>query len=215
MTRSLLWGRFRPLPLLALPIALAGCHPATYGTGESPEVAMFREMSGGFLNKNEKKEPIDYHARAPLVLPSSAEQLPPPAESAQAATPDWPVDRNQLAAEADARQNDGDPRNDINQAEYRRLKPLQGVFPQAQQEQVFVAGDAGKEDYYSTVVHGRAQREEFAKALADSKGFTRTERRFLTDPPLTYREPVAAADGTITPVEPPKGNFLTRWWHRR
>ena len=124
-------------------------------------------------------------------------------ESAEAASPDWPVDRNQLTAEADARADDGDPRNDINQAEYRRLKPLAGLRSQRSvPEQIFVADDDGKSDYYNTVVHGRAQREQFAKALADSKGYGRTEeRRYLTDPPIAYREPVAGDDGAVTVVE--------------
>lgn len=193
---------------------------STYGTGEMPEVAMFREMTGGLLNKNQPKKTIDYQARAPLVLPPSGEtaaaaQLPPPAESAAAVAPDWPVDRDQLKAEADARANDGDPRNDVNQGEYNRLKPLSGAFEQQRrQEEVFVSEDEGKSDYYSTIVHGKEQRKEFAKALADSKGYgSSSERRYLTDPPLTYRAPDTNVPADY--VEPKKkGNFLTRWWHK-
>lgn len=221
MTRSAISGPFRPAVLLVLPFTLAGCiHASTYGTGEAPEIAMFREMSGGLLNKNQPKKQIDYQPRAPLVMPADAAQLPPPAESAAAASPDWPVDRDQLKAEADARANDGDPRNDVNQAEYRRLKPLAGAFPDQQQsDEGYRVGrsTSGKDDYYRTVVHGREQRQAFAKAVADSKGFgAATERRYLTDPPVTYRAPAAGADGTVdtASAEPPKGNFLTRWWRR-
>ena len=216
MTRSALPARFWSIALVALP--LAGCSMmSTYGTGEAPEMAVFREVSGGILDKNKKKPSIDYQARAPLVMPPTAESLPPPVESAEAASPDWPIDRNQLTAEADARADDGDPRNDINQAEYRRLKPLAGLRSQRSvPEQIFVADDDGKSDYYNTVVHGRAQREQFAKALADSKGYGHTdERRYLTDPPIAYREPVAGDDGAVTVVEPKKGNVLTRWFKRR
>jgi len=58
--------------LLALPLALGGCGmgTSTYGTGEMPEVAMFREMTGGLMNKNQKKGPIEYQPRAPLVMRS-------------------------------------------------------------------------------------------------------------------------------------------------
>jgi len=156
------------------------------------------------LNKNKPKKHIEYQPRAPLVMPASAEQLPPPASSAEAASPDWPVDRDQLAAAADARADDGDPKNDINPAEYRRLKPLVGAFPEQRRDEAsyHVGRDSGKEDYYKTVVHGRDQRQAFAKAVAGSKGFgAPTERRFLTDPPTTYREPVAGADGTVPVVE--------------
>jgi hypothetical protein len=219
MTRSAPFARFWHIALLVLPLPLAGCNLAsTYGTGQAPEMAMLHEVSGGLLDRNKKKTPIDYQARAPLVMPptASASALPPPAESAAAVSPDWPVDREQLTAEADARAEDDDPRNDINQAEYRRLKPLTGVLRHSNPDEDFVADDEGKSDYYNTVVHAKAQRDQFAKALADSKGYGRTtERRYLTDPPIAYREPVAADDGTVTAVEPEKGNFLTRWWHRR
>jgi len=208
--------------LLALPLALGGCGmgTSTYGTGEMPEVAMFREMTGGLMNKNQKKEPIEYQPRAPLVLPPATEtaaaELPPPVESAAAAAPDWPVDREQLKAEADARANDGDPKNDINQAEYNRLKPLGGIFhPRGQPEQTFVAEDEGKADYYNTVVHGKAQRQQFAAAVADSKGYGNTsERRYLTDPPLTYRAPDSNVPADYVAPPHKKGNVLTRWWHK-
>ncbi len=220
MMRSARSGTFWLSALLVLPAGLGGCmHTSTYGTGEMPEMAMFREVTGGLLDKNKKPAPIDYQPRAPLVMPpTAAGQLPPPAETAADANPDWPVDRDQLTADADARADDGDPRNDINQAEYRRLKPLQGVFPrQTQRQETFVSGDSGKDDYYNTVVHGRAQREQFAKAVAESKGFggAATQRRFLTDPPVTYRQPVSA-DPSQPPVavDEPKGNFITRWWRR-
>jgi len=219
MMRSAISGSFRPAVLLILPIALAGCGMTTYGTGQAPEMALFGEVTGGLLNKNKPKKQIDYQPRAPLVMPGNASQLPPPAQSAAAASPDWPVDRDQLTAEADARADDGDPKNDINQAEYHRLKPLIGAFPdQRQADESYRVGriSGGKDDYYRTVVHGREQRQQFAKAVADSKGFTRTDRRYLTDPPITYREPVAGADGTVPVVEEkPKGNILTRWWRRR
>ena len=107
MTRSALAGPLAISALLLLPVTLGGCGMATstYGTGEMPEVAMFREVTGGLLNKKNPKAPIEYQPRAPLVMPAAteAETLPPPAEAAAAATPDWPVDRDTLKAEADAR----------------------------------------------------------------------------------------------------------------
>jgi hypothetical protein len=223
MTRSAISGPFRPAVLLVLPFTLAGCiHASTYGTGEAPEIAMFREMSGGLLNKNQPKKQIDYQPRAPLVMPPAAGQagLPSPVDTAAEANPAWPADPMDSLASADARSTDDDDQNDINQAEYRRLKPLAGAFPDQQQsDEGYRVGrsTSGKDDYYRTVVHGREQRQAFAKAVADSKGFgAATERRYLTDPPVTYRAPAAGADGTVdtASAEPPKGNILTRWWRR-
>lgn len=178
---------------LVAPLALAGCmRTATYGTGEMPEVAMFQELTGGVLSKGEKKEPIAYQPRAPLVMPPTASALPPPAETAAGADPNWPLDPNERLL-ADAPPDDGNPMNDINQAEYRRLRPLASVMPgQSNSPQDL---ENGKSDYYSNIVHGRRMREEFAQALAEANGYGNRERRYLTDPPTEYREPEPTAMG--------------------
>ena len=196
-------------------LPLGGCGMTTYGTGQAPEMALFREMGGGILNRNEKKEPIDYQPRAPLVMPPSAEtasagQLPEPMETASAASPDWPMDPSERIG-ASAEYDGNNPA--AGQAEYRRLRPLAGVFSNQGARPTYQIDETGKTEYYNSIVHNSRQREEFKQALAESKGYGGTERRFLTDPPLTYREPVATVPG-VEPVVPPKKkkNFLSRWF---
>lgn len=198
---------------------LGGCGMSTYGTGEVPEMALFREMSGGILSKNEtKKEPIEYQPRAPLVMPPAAEtaaaQLPAPMETASAASPDWPMSLEDRIGDATERAEDDNPYNDVNQAEYRRLRPLAGVFPDQGSRPTYELDESGKTEYYNSIVHNRRQGEEFKKALAESKGYGGTDRRYLTDPPLAYREAVpSAATGEEAAIpKKKKGNFLTRWW---
>ena len=116
---------------VAMLAPLGGCGMSTYGTGEVPEVALFREMSGGLLNRNDKKEPIEYQPRAPLVMPPAAEatataQLPAPMETASAASPDWPMTPEERVGPAAG--DDNLTAHNI-QAEYRRLRPLANVFP--------------------------------------------------------------------------------------
>ncbi len=94
---------------------------ATYGTGEVPEVALLREMTGGFLSKGEKKQDIAYEPRAPLVMPPSGTSLPPPAPTAQSADPNWPVEQSQVASLA--------PGDETPQEQYRRLRPLTESMP--------------------------------------------------------------------------------------
>jgi hypothetical protein len=202
----------------AMLLPLGGCGPSTYGTGQAPEMALFREVSGGILDKNTKKEPIDYQPRAPLVMPPATEtaaapQLPAPMETAAAASPDWPMSVEERVAPVDARNEDDNPYNDVDQAEYRRLRPLAGVFPDQRTRPTYELDESGKSEYYSSIVHNRRQGQEFKKALAESKGYGRTERRYLTDPPMAYREPVATTPGEeAVPPKKKKGNFLTRWF---
>ena len=163
MRRSAISG---PFWLSALLVAADGARrlhgPATYGTGEAPEMAMFREMTGGILDKNEKKEPIEYQPRAPLVMPPAAGQLPAPAAARRCETasagrsPNWPMDPDGGRAGGRRRR----PGNDINQAEYRRLKPLAGVFPNQRAGRPTSVDDERQDDYYNTIVHGqRAARQ--------------------------------------------------------
>jgi hypothetical protein len=199
----------------ALLLPLGGCGMSTYGTGEVPEMALFREMSGGILSKNEKKnEPINYQPRAPLVMPpaetAATTQLPAPMETASAASPDWPMSLEDRIGPAG--DDNVSPHN--LQAEYRRLRPLAGAFPDQSGRPTYELDESGKSEYYSSIVHNRRTREEFKKAIAESKGYGSSERRYLTDPPLAYREPVpsvATGEEAVLPKKK-KGNFLTRWW---
>jgi hypothetical protein len=74
-----------------------------------------------------------------------------------------------------------------------------------------VGGSDDRYDQAYDIVHSRAQQEEFKTAVAEAEGLTRTERRFLTDPPQEYREPASTAPTEFEGVEKKKGFFLTRW----
>jgi hypothetical protein len=174
-------------------------------------MALFSEMTGGLLDR-EKKEPIEYQPRAPLVMPPTAGALPPPVESAEvAAAGNWPQDPDELARELDAR-DDEDPLYGGSQAEYERLKPLVAALPNRQPRPTSpVGGSDDRNDQALDIVHSGAQQEEFKQALAEAEGLTRTERRYLTDPPQEYRQPAATAPTEFEEVKKKKGFFLTRW----
>ncbi len=203
MRRRLILTAPKLLAVLVAPAWIAGCSPtATYGTGESPEIAMFREMTGGFLGER-KEEEIEYQPRAPLVLPPSAEELPAPADTAAATSPDWPVGRDERIA-AMRPDESNDPRHGGSQAEYRRLKPLVGVLPSAPAVE--------NEGSPYAIVNNKRQREEFRKALAEAEGYGQSsERRFLTDPPTQYREPSASAPAEFENINGSGGSSGGGW----
>ena len=191
--------------------ALGGCmSTANYGTGESPEVAIFREMTGGMLSA--KKEPVVYQPRAPLVLPPSAGQLPAPAAAPEVATAQWPDDPDQGAE--GSRVYAENSRDEISQDEYRRLKPLAGL---AQSSSTARQGRDGRDGRFQPaydMVNTKKEREAFKAAVNEAEGIS-AERRFLTDPPDTVREPAPTAPQEFEEIEKKKdGNFLTRLFTR-
>jgi hypothetical protein len=181
---------------------------ATYGTGQAPEMALFREMTGGLLSRDEEA-PIEYQPRAPLVMPPTAEQLPPPVETAAASDPAWPHDPDQNPS-GPREFGDDNPTDDINPDEYRRLRPLAGVLPNQQQQRPPSEARGRLSENYA-LVHSRRERQAFQQALAEAEGYGRTERRYLTDPPSAYREPAPTAPSSFDDVKEKKGFFLTRW----
>lgn len=181
---------------------------STYGTGESPEMAIFREMTGGMLSA--KKEPVVYQPRAPLVMPPSAAQLPAPAPAAEIASAQWPDDPDQGAA-GPKLFGDETSRDDITPEEHRRLRPLAALAPPPGRAPVDTR-DTFQPAY--DLVNSKKQREAFKAAIDDAEGISE-ERRFLTDPPDTVREPAATAPQQFEEIEKKKsGNFLTRLFTR-
>jgi hypothetical protein len=201
MRRSAISSAPAAAALLAMTAGLGGClTTATYGTGESPELAIFRELSGGF---GPQKEPIEIQPRAPLVLPPNASQLPPPVATASSANPAWP---QQPSADAAVIYSEN-PRDEINPAEARRLRPLAGLLRPAGPPQINPNHPQPAYD----IIHGKQQREAFSAAIDDAEGMSQTgERRFLTEPPIEVRQPAPTAQSEFAEIKKKRGGFLAR-----
>lgn len=216
MGRRGILGTSLALGMAGAPLLLGGCaQTATYGTGQVPEMALFHEMTGGLLSRNDKKAPIDYQPRAPLVMPPDGSQLPPPTETASADSGgDWPIDPDKggTTALASAEQTDkeGNPENAATPEEYRRLRPLAGVFP-TQHQQTQPNNDVAqlRNSTYDFIHTAQGQHNTFSKALNDKDGFSETDRRYLTEPPLAYRQPADTAPAEYKGIGKEKG-----FWRR-
>jgi len=186
--------------LLTVAVALGGCETtSTYGTGESPELAILREVTGGLGAP--KPEPIDYQPRAPLVLPPSTAQLPAPVETAETADAQWPGASD---APSGSRFGSEKPGDDISQEDYRRLKPLARMADARRS----LPNDDDNPVY--DIFDNRNARDEFKAAIDDAEGVGRTGRRYLTDPPEAMREPAATAPVEFEEIEKKRTGFLSR-----
>lgn len=171
----------------AFGLLLSGCMGApTYGTGTPADEQLLEDVTGVLSLAPKDEEQIEYKPRPELVTPASKDVLPAPQqEIASASNPAWPESpeqrRARLRDEATANQDDSsyDPviENDIAAAPRAPVRRTMG----------FDVAASGVE------APGATRREEFNRRLAVSKQGSPSQRRFLSEPPLDYRQPAATA----------------------
>jgi hypothetical protein len=193
------------MAVLGATSGLGGCMSgATYGTGEVPEMAVFREMTGGLAS--EKKKPIEYQPRAPLVMPPAQAQatLPAPVTTADATAGStaWPQDPDQTKRSKDYGPENA--RTAISQADYDRLKPLGALARNDGSNRPAIIG--GNEDHNDhpayAIVHSKQQQVAVRTAMDEANGLgPMKERRYLTDPPDTLRQPAASAPAEFDDIK--------------
>jgi hypothetical protein len=185
----------------------------TYGTGKSAAAQTFEDLGGvlalGGTKKNEA--PIDYSPRAPIVEPPAvAAALPPPGGEAVVATAgDWPKDPDE---------------------EFKKLQKKVEELAESGQTPKFTLPEGaepiamanepkriGPDDRTSVEklrdeakVDTKSQKEMFADAkMAKTGSFDqegRPIRKYLTEPPVVYREPDPESPVVIT-QKPKKGKW--------
>jgi hypothetical protein len=163
---------------------LSGCTGApTYGTGTPADKQLYNDVTGMLTLAPKSDERIEYKPRPDLVTPASKDVLPAPQESvASASNPSWPEapeqQRARLRAEATEKRDDPNfepvVEQDIALQQERTPRPVHRW-----------------DELPSNTTAG--QREQFNKRLSESKQGSPTTRRYLSEPPLDYRQAAATA----------------------
>lgn len=165
--------------LSASVVALAGCKGATYGTGKTSEQQLLEDVTGILSLGPKEKQVIDYKPRPTLVKPATTAVLPTPQESIASSevNPAWPESPEQrlarIRAEATEHQNDPSYRSPV----VRDVKVTEG--PEELQD--------------FSQLSPEEQRAEVLRRRQMTKQGDPTQRRYLSDPPLTYRQPADSA----------------------
>lgn len=173
--------------LLAAGFGLGGCVSSpTYGTGVSSNQQLLDDVTsfGSFIPK--EKPQIDYKPRPPLVTDASQPaNLPPPQKQiASSDNPAWPESpeqkRARLRAEATANQNNPayEPQIATDGGGGTAASP---AFLQAQNK--FARPNLGL----------AAQGEEFKRRKAANGPGDPGQRKYLSEPPVEYRQPAPTA----------------------
>jgi hypothetical protein len=177
----------------------------TYGTGTSPGMQTITDVVGITALSPEKKEPIEYSARAPIVAPPVA-TLPPPSSGGETAVAaNWPNDPDELdkqfRADAAARAERGEPIPNY------RLPPREREGP----EPILL-----EDSFEGPATMSKEQIAETRKMFADARGNVSVDengnpvRKYLTEPPVEYRAPDPDAPVEIT-EKPKKRKWKWPW----
>lgn len=149
----------------------------TYGTGKPADQQLLEDVTGVLSLGPKNKERIEYKPRAGIVMPASTEVLPPPQEDvATSGNPAWPESPEQRLARvrAEATENQDNP-----------------LYRSSIVRDVGV--NARTQDGTLDPVKAKAQREEVMKRRAEANQLNPTTRRYLSEPPVAYRQPADSA----------------------
>ncbi|UUP18519.1 hypothetical protein [Nitratireductor thuwali] len=161
-------------------ILLTGCGGPTYGTGTPSSQQLVEDVTGALSLAPKNKTAIAYEPRPGIVQPASDEVLPPPQEDVtSAANPAWPESPEErlarIRAEATANQDNPLYRpnivRDVDVSEPGRTSPIAVYARQSSAE----------------------RRAEFLRRQKMTKQGSPTTRRYLSEPPTEYRQPVETA----------------------
>jgi hypothetical protein len=198
-------------------LALAGCMGSpTYGTGTPAHEQLLSDVTGVLsIAPNTEKPKIDYKPRPELVKPApgAGETLPPPQQSiattANAAWPESPEQRRQrVLNEATAAANEGRDspiQSDITSkpgvtsaARFGErgnfeVEPDTAGGGRGKSQGITSAARFGERGNFESREGSDNQREDFNKRLAENRQGSPTTRKYLSEPPLDYRQPAATA----------------------
>ena len=172
-------------------LMLTGCGVSspTYGTDKSTGKQLVDDFSNITSNRsNNNRNQIDTKPRPELVRPAPGTKgvLPQPQTNvAQTGTPDWPESpeqkRQRLRDEATANQN--------NPNYVSPIVPDSGKETKSTGSSDWLNGIHRNEQ----VNNDKEQRAEFLRRKRETQGGSSTTRKYLSEPPLSYRQPAASA----------------------
>ena len=164
----------------------------TYGTDKTANEQLMSDVSGILSFRPKPKPPIDYTPRPELVKPAKGEEtLPSPQDSVvSSANPDWPESPEQRLARvrADAEENADNPSYNSPVVPDMALEAKDNFKKPGEPWRKFESGN-------ESVGEEAAKKAEFDKRLKETREGSSTTRKFLSDPPLDYRQ--ASADAPV------------------
>lgn len=173
------------VPLVASGLALSGCMGSpTYGTDKTAGEQLAGDLSSAFSISPKHKDPIDYKPRPELVKPAPGQKevLPPPQESIETASADWPESpearRARLRADATAHQDDPNYQSQI----------VDDVQTDPESVKKAMADSASSHPpRWTPADSDKGRAAEIQRRTQEGKQGDPNTRKYLSEPPLAYR----------------------------
>jgi len=162
----------------------------TYGTDKTAAAQLLDDVSGAAAITPKHKDPIDYKPRPDLVKPAPGQKanLPPPQQSIETASADWPESpearRARIRADATTHQNDPNYQPEA-------VEDVQ-TDPEAVKKAMAESGSSHP-PRWSPDDSSVTRRNEIQRRLAEQKQGDPTVRKYLSEPPLAYRQAASTA----------------------
>ncbi|WEX08432.1 hypothetical protein [Chelativorans sp. AA-79] len=171
---------------------LSACTSPTYGTGKPADQQLLEDVTGILSVGPKDKQAIDYGPRPGIVKPPSTAVLPPPQEDVAQNNPAWPESPEErlarIRAEATANQDNPFYRSNV----VRDMSGNDGSGPTLETTGTqLTQGDRVKPEILSSR-QMREQRQAYLQRRQQTQG-SPTTRRYLSDPPVDYRQPAPTA----------------------
>jgi hypothetical protein len=180
--------------LLACALVLSGCvGGTTYGTGVSQEEQTINDLYN-MLSLRTPKKAIDYSARPDLIVPEDKADLPEPVDTAATtANPQWPETPEERIARVREQAGEIDPRTgDYSLQE--QLRPKEGIGIEGVHGQNKRIAGVTDRDGIPVLYRGESEaRQDVIRAKSDLNLSSGQTRKYLTEPPVAYRQPADTA----------------------
>lgn len=185
-------GRVLALVATMAALPLAGCVSSpTYGTDKSANAQLLDDMTN-IVSMGPKRPAVEYKPRPELVRPGKgqAASLPAPQDKITGSSTAWPESPEQRRARlrAEATANQGNP---------NYVSPIASDAPLARSSSHYMSGTSRREEAPTLVPSTKNNRAEVQRLQQERRNQTigtADTRRYLSEPPITYRQPAATAD---------------------
>lgn len=183
-------------PVMASSFMLGGCMSSpTYGTDKTANEQLLTDVSSMVSLRPNRKAPIEYKPRPDLVRPAPGQEpaLPAPQESAadSSTNPEWPESPEQRRARLNKEITANRDKPGFESPIIADVDTAPGANsytrrPPGQSERFQDSGVRNPDE-------ARQQRADVQAKLKETRQGSETSRKYLSEPPLDYRQAAATA----------------------